>query len=368
MILLGVLLIAVSLLILIACCLGRLSLSKMQWYIFGMISIGGLVFIAFSIDPPNVWDLTRHYDLIKKMQYGGWEFVFNQSEYAHLPIINILYGVIAAIGIPELLPCIVLIICYLVLAVLIKKSCAIYKLDSRFIAFAILFNLALCPFLHMVSGIRNILAYTLCAWILYMDIYEKRNPVFVWILYISTIFIHPSSLLVIGVRCVIPIFVKWRWTALLMLCWSLLANIIQKILIKIPIGFLQSVGWKLQDYMTQREFSGYKILLVKYVMLISIIFVIEYVIVKKEDYIEQAMRRYILAFECLVVITIGAFKVVFIADRLSYLIAFAAIPILAFLYKECKEKVRWIFGSEMILISMLFYVYQCLYFGQDLIR
>lgn len=364
----------VGLIVLIVCCtillaviLKRLVMNRNEWIIFAIVLISGLVMVAFGIVPPEEWDLYRHYELLEDMNHGGWDYIANESIYSHLPIINFLYAVVSVTEVYQLLPCLVVMICYGIGFYLLKDTMRGGGGDSRFIAFAIIFNLALCPFLHMVSGIRNILAYAICALIFYLDIYKKVNKILIYILYFATIFIHPSSILICCIRVLIPILLKWKWLNVLVVMWSLVADLLVTILLKIPNAFLQSIGWKLGDYLNNLEFSGYKMLLIKLVYLASLLLFVEFYkrIMKlgKQD----VLYRYLSSFQIVILFILGAFRVEFIVDRLGYFIAFSAFPVLLFIYKAKEAKLKYIFYIESICVFALLFVYQFLYFSTDLI-
>ncbi len=356
---------------LLACCffwmlasgMKRLNLNRREWLFFILIFIGGLVLIAFSIEPPLSWDLYRHYELINAMREGGMDYVLTESIYKHLPITNMLYALIALIGIPNLLPCFVVIVCYSTFAYMLWDFSKIKGTGSQFVLYAIIANLALCPFLHMVSGIRNILAYALCAFAFYNELYKKRK-ITAWIIYISCVFIHPASLIIIGIRLVFTLYKIWKFLGVIAAVWSLLAGVIAEILTRLPFGFFESIGWKLKDYMGNQVFSGYKILVVKLIFLVSMIFVIEYT--KRQNFTSftPEMRNYFSLLELLVLITVGSFRTVFIADRLCYLIAFFAPPALSYIYTESKGRIRHLFSIEMVIVFTLLFMHQFLYFSK----
>lgn len=368
MLLLGLLIVGVCFILILATLLKRLILNRNEWFLFSAIFIIGLAMIAYGIVPPEEWDLARHYELIENMEYGGWRYITNESIYTHLPITNILFAIVATTGVYHLLPCIVVCICYSILTYILYKTSLMVKIDSSFIAYAIIFNFAFCPFLHMVSGIRNILAYAMCAWAFYLDFFQHKNRIIVWILYGATIFVHPSAIIICGIRILMPVLFRWKWTNFILVLWSLMVDVLIAVLLRIPVPFLQSIGWKLKDYMINQVFSGYKILFVKIIFLLTILLVLEYYKYSEECKKENCFYKYVCLFEKIVLFIIGAFRVVFIADRMCYFIAFAVIPILAYLHQWKASKIKYIFYIENICVCMLLFVHQFVYFSKDLIK
>ncbi len=367
MLIAGLIVLIVCFTLLIAVIFKRLVMNKNEWIIFGIVLISGLVMVAFGIVPPEEWDLYRHYELLDDMKRGGWDYIVSESIYTHLPIVNFLYAIVSVTEVYQLLPCLVVIICYSIAFYLLKDTMREGKGDSWFVAFAIFFNMALCPFLHMVSGVRNILAYAICALIFYLDIYEKINKILIYILYLATIFIHPSSIIVCCIRILIPILLKWKWLNVFVVMWSLVTDMLVIILLKIPIAFIQSVGWKLEDYLNNLEFSGHKMLLIKLFFLGSLLLLIEFYKKAMKLGKQDVLYRYLSSFQVVILFILGAFRVQFIADRLCYFIAFTAFPVLFCVYKGKETKVKYIFYIESICVFALLFIYQFLYFSTDLI-
>lgn len=361
MIIFGMICVAICLFGLLYCYLQRVCFTDKQWLLFSAFFTGSLMLVAFCVDPPENWDLSRHYELVENMRHGGLRYVLKESIYAHLPIINMVYALVALIGVPNLLPCIAIAVCYWVLAYSFVDMRKHKACDSRFIACAIVFWFAFCPFLHLISGIRNIMAYALCALGFYKEIYHKQFWKAV-ILYVTAFFIHPASVIVIAIRVIFPFFCRWRWISIIIGVWSLFANFIAKALIRIPINFFSSFGWKLNDYLGGREFSGYKVFLVKMVYLIAIVAILEFFKHKGQKELRGKQLLHMRFLELTILFMIGSFKVIFIADRLIYFIAFLAIPALAYIYKNCRGKLRIYFRYGSWAVGALSFVHQVLYF------
>ncbi len=364
MFLIGLTIILISAIFLLGTALKRLTLSRREWLIFAITAIGGLMFTAASINPPESWDLFRHYELLNQMNSGGLDYILNSSIYSHLPVINLLYGLVSFTGIPQLLPVIVVGICYGILSYMLFDYCRENSVtNARAVAFVIILNLALCPYLHLVSGIRNILAYTICALALYKEFFHNKK-ILPLILYACAIFIHPASVIIFGIRIIYPIFCKFKPLAFVAIFWSIAADIISKILMALPVKFLYDIGVKLADYTSGRDFSGYKIFIVKMIFLLSLLLVIEYV--KKTNQIasETAIYKYMQITQLIIIVALGSFKVMFIADRLCYHLAFLCVPIFIYIYKNLNGKIRHIFNIESIGICMLLFAHQLACFSQ----
>lgn len=342
----------------------KIELHRRGWTVFAVLSILGMALVALSAaEPPESWDLSRHYALIESMKTGGIRYVMNESVYAHLPVTNALYAFVAFIGPPQLLPCLTSIICYGILAYIIADCGKRYSVDSRVIGCLIVFNLAFCPFLHMVSGIRNILAYSVAALGFYKD-FAQHKRITGFVIYASSIFIHPSATLIVGLRFVYPFFKKWRWIGLALATWSLLATAFSQILIRVPVVFVSNIGYKLYEYTNSDtiQFTGYMILFVKFVFIVAMLVMLEYYRRHTDQPLSKVDNNLVLALEMIVLVAVGAFKTPFIADRMFYFIAFFAVPAFIMLYNRSQGRIRYILAAGSAGVGLLSFAHQWLYF------
>lgn len=358
---LGSILLTISAVWLTAGLFKRVGFEISEWAVFFIIMTGGFMFLAFSLNPSESWDLYRHYEVLAVMENESFINNLLYAEYFNLPVINILYYLVALTGVPNLLPAVTVMICYSSLGFIILNYIRQTGADSRFVASAVIFNLLLCPFIHMASGIRNVLAYSLCAAAFYNELYNKK-AFSSWIIYFLALFIHPSVILILALRVMLPFFKSCKWLSVILLGWSLALDLIVKILFNIPIKFLQDIAWKIEDYLVNRPFSGFKILAVKIFFLVTVVILAEYckrTAVREPD---KKIRGCIDAFELMVFFIVGSLRIPFIADRLCYFIAFFGITVLGYIYQECKTNLRYIFMCEAFGVAGLLFVHQVLYF------
>lgn len=354
----------IGFLLVLAMVFRRLSLNKKQWILCGALLISGLAMIAYSIIPPVEWDLSRHYELLGEMETGGMTYVINESKYAHLPVINFFFAAIAMTGKYHLLPAVTVVISYMFLMYIIKETNVIYNVDNFFIAGAVLFNFAFCPFLHIVSGIRNALAFAFLAYVFYADLMNKKSKFVIICEYFMALLIHPASIIILGIRISLSVLRKWKGINIILVIWSILAEAVAQILKVIPIIFFNDIGNKLYDYIHNQVFSGYKILVVKLFFALTVFFVVE---IYKKEIKDKKLLVYVEGVQKIILLMIGSFKVVFIADRLFFFFAFAAIPLLALIYKKSRGRLRGIFAMEICCVVVLLFVHQVLYFSKDLL-
>ena len=160
-----------------------------EWVIFFILMTVGFSFLAFSINPTESWDLYRHFEVLASMEHESFINNMKYALYYNLPVVNVFYDLIAMTGVYKLLPAVTVAICYSILGYIMLNYLKQNIADSRFVIAAVIFNLAFCPFLHMASGIRNVLAYSLCAVALYNEFYNKKvlssRLIYIFSLFIS---------------------------------------------------------------------------------------------------------------------------------------------------------------------------------------
>ena len=353
----GLVLILCGLVFMIAALFRRLEMGLREWILFSAVLIGGLALACVTVEPPESWDLYRHYELLEQMQQGGHRYIFTESIYTHLPVVNLLYALVAWIGVPGLLPCITVIACYGMLSYMLWDFHKKEKISTQTMMLCFLFNLALCPYFHMVSGIRNVLAYAFCAFGVYKEHYDKKKYFSILFSFIA-VFIHPSALVILGLCFLLPIFRKWKLLGIVAVLWSLFAEIMTKILLALPNAFLQGIGWKLQDYMGNMEFSNYKILFVKLAFFALLVFLME----AYQKRVSDSQKKYFSLFELTCLVAIGSFQTPFIADRLCFFIAFTAPPVLSMLHRESRGWLRAVYYAAFCVVVVLLFLHQVLYF------
>lgn len=359
----GLILVASCVVWLLGLILKNMELNSRDRMVFFFLFVSGMSVVALSaVNPPSTWDLFRHYELLDNMRQGGMKYVLNNSMYTHLPVVNFFYAIIAFTGFNQLLPFGTTLICYLILAYIISDYSKCEVISSKAMACMVVFNLAFCPFFHMVSGIRNALAFAVFALGIYEEMQHRRFA-WGWLLYVLSIFIHPSAVLLLGIRILVPLFKAWRWIGFLAAAWSVLADWFAQFLKAMPIRFISDIGYKLEGYTSgEMVFTGYKILAVKLVLFISIVLLLEYIVRKAGDEIDSKKKNLIYMMELTSLVALGSFNSVFIADRLCFFLAFASIPALAVVFNRCKGRLRYAFAVECFFVCALIFVYQLIYF------
>ena len=75
-----------------------------------------------------------------------------------------------------------------------------YEISSRDMIWGIFFLIMALNFFSLVNNIRNVLAYIIVGYAVYLDCYKKKHNIITWLLYVLPIFIHSSASVLIIIR------------------------------------------------------------------------------------------------------------------------------------------------------------------------
>lgn len=177
-----------------------------------VIGISALYFWYFA---PEGSDLYRHYNMLQYLKGMSLSQVFSKTLVNSNDVLISMYAegarvylflayIISFLPTYNFLPFISGLIVYGLGVLRIYKEGERIKADHFTISITTLFFLA-CVDFRSISGIRNITAYALFAYIAYEDLVNKRNKVFCFLLYAIVAGIHNSVIILIVLRMLILI-------------------------------------------------------------------------------------------------------------------------------------------------------------------
>lgn len=186
---------------------------KLRTY-FIIASIG-ISLIYFFFNPPMDYDLYRHYSLLETIHNYSLKDLLSVNSHSNrllndysnsTPIYLIFAYVIGHIEVKNLLPVVAgsLIFGFTSRIIINSVDDTEKSMNSWKIALCFCFLLALADF-RSVSGIRNMMAYAIFSYILYLDLVRKSNVRFCFIVYLILAGIHSSIYLFIVIRLLIEL-------------------------------------------------------------------------------------------------------------------------------------------------------------------
>ncbi|MBR4502310.1 MAG: hypothetical protein IKP22_10580 [Clostridia bacterium] len=191
------------------------------YMVFASICLAALYFFFV---PPITYDLSRYYELLHVIRKTDlWTVLFGDLKtnnilwetYSSGSRLYLLYAyIISLLRIDALLPFIsgVIIYCCASKLVILAAEDSEEEIADWKLGFCFLFLLLMMDF-RSISGIRNMLTFTVFAYILYYDLVRKSNRLVCWIAYIALIGFHSAIIILVLLRLLmlfkhVPIFVR----------------------------------------------------------------------------------------------------------------------------------------------------------------
>ena len=338
-------------------CMG-LFIPKMnlkRYMLFSSVCIASLYFFFI---PPVYYDLSRHYELlhiISKLDLRtvifGTEELSNQllKEYMDNSRVYLIYAyIISQFRIDALLPVLTGVIIYSAVSRIIIMSTEDIEgdIEDWKIAFCFFFLLMLTDF-RTISGIRNILAYALFAYVLYYDLVRNAGKLKCFLAYFLIANVHPSIYILIVFRLLTSIsniVPKWIIMVAVFLSHSFMDVIIQLLTRMANVSLAQSILDKFNFYVVKGGTHYVFIRAAVHFILIVVQFAV-FLYVKRNHYLQKKFIHYGDFYFFLILFALGAIRQYDIFVRSHMLICFTIAPfLLSFLKNSVGE-----YPNELIL-------------------
>lgn len=202
----------------------------LTYYVFSAFLLG---FLSYKYLPTVYEDLYRHLMMMDEITVGGWNFVKKTHWFKQEPVFMVYAYLVSFLKQNSYLPAITVFITYYLSFSLIYKMLKKYHIPKVVANLSYFFLLSALSLLSVMSGIRNMLAFSIFAYTLYNDLVEKKYRLLAYFIYISLLFVHASVSILLFLRLVINIKNKmFRNTlSIVLLLWGLVSDWISSILI-----------------------------------------------------------------------------------------------------------------------------------------
>lgn len=161
------------------------------------------------------WDLLMHYRQVRLFRNYSFAEAWRRSEYQNLYLINFYFYLVSRLPNYKMLPVIPLAIdLFIARYILLDRLRQEYGANGKFrvsegVWVAAVF-LATMGLKLAISGIRCVLAVSLCALAFYLEGVQKKKKPAAYLLYLSALLVHHFSILVIAVRLLVGMKGKWK--------------------------------------------------------------------------------------------------------------------------------------------------------------
>lgn len=206
-----------------------------------------LATLAFFYVPNHEADLTLAYEHLNAIREYGWKYILETQKWTTyfngLPTLQIYFYLISLLQLNNFLPCITVIIIY---GLTLHRVYTISKVNnlSNNDAFKIgIFILLFFDFHGLVSGIRNLLAFSIFSYFLYIDLIENKNKILCWFMYLISFGIHSSCSILIIIRLLLYIKLETVKVILIVLMIQLgnIIELLSEVLNKYSGNFIISI-------------------------------------------------------------------------------------------------------------------------------
>lgn len=348
-------------------------------YIFVISLALPILYFGFSVDS-DAYDISRYFIILDQMQEMSlYDVLRGKSSFINIYIGGtcytalIYFWIISQFGVNEILPYITGVIVYYTCFSLVCKVSKQFELSNFEFGIVISYILFLVNY-GEISGVRNILTFALCAYVLYTDFVEEKNKFICFGLYILLFFFHTSMILVLILRLFLTLrkIVSFRVIAFCCLFSNLFFYIIKSLFLR--FSKFDAVNAVLEKMVSYSERTEYNYRLV-FGSLIILIFCFIIALCTKNNENNKYFQKYYEFTVCIVTMAIGGIWNDVVISRLSTLSIFISIPYVVFLMhsltknlliirvKSEKNKMINIMSVIGLYIIIIFFAFFHLYFS-----
>lgn len=209
-----------------------------------------LATIAFFFQPSTDMDLYRHYQTIDAFKIYGWDYVKSTDIFKTLPVYGMYFYLISLLPFKGFLPAVTVFITYFLFFSLIYKISRDHNIKKSYIMITFFFFMFGIDYLSVISGIRNMLAFSIFTYFLYIDLVEQNHKLLCFLIYISLCFLHSSIIILILFR--IFVYFYNRFTGILLklvfLFWAFFLSSILNIFRLFSGSYFNQIADKINIY------------------------------------------------------------------------------------------------------------------------
>lgn len=200
-------------------------------------------------------DIIRMYNEMSILNKFGWNGL---EVYGEAPLSKFYLYTISLSNINRLLPIVNVLCVYFSILYVINKIGIKFNISNKIRCLAILYISMSIGYFSVTTNIRHPLAIALFFCVLIYDLIEKKNKIFCFIGYVITILIHPSMIILLLLRMLCNISLKYSLTLIVCLgfiCINYWDNILFFMLNITDMDIISAIAIKQQQY-TERAETG----------------------------------------------------------------------------------------------------------------
>lgn len=262
----------------------KLRLTKKQFTVIWILFVFSLSLLAYNMTPNYDWDINWHSALLNQVRDSGisfFNFLFKNNsliggeDYTGLITFNVIRYVVARITQNNyLLPAFCVVIDYGILGYIIIDWSSQNNNGYKLSIFSLLLNFAFTPYIHAISGMRNILSASVVSLAAYLYLYKKKHIILLIILIFMAFTIHPVVIVAVPFIFIAKLDIGLPGFVSVFLI-SVLLTPTAKYLSRSSVAFLVFLGRKYLLYTSENQYRSTMIPLYG-VLIITAVFLLIY--------------------------------------------------------------------------------------------
>ena len=186
----------------------KLSITKEFIIIFAV----AMASFGYGMEPIGETDLTRYFDMVDACKnFSFWEILKNDGQYLYTR--DLLFYFVHKTGNTHLLPFFVGVsiygICGYIIYDQIKNSCHRFTFFEFLMIIVISFSI-ISPY-SLIGNVRCVNSYVLISFGAYRELVQKKRGILNYIIYIISIGLHVTAVIVVILRFIYPLFRKFKF-------------------------------------------------------------------------------------------------------------------------------------------------------------
>lgn len=281
----------------------KFNLSKKQFVFIWCIFILSLSIMAYNMNPPVGWDINSHsmfMNQIRGSEMSFFDFLFKNdsliggAEYTSLFTFNILRYIVVSISQNNLLlPAICAFIDYSILGYIIVDWSEQNNGDYKISIFTLLLNFSFTPYVHAISGMRNILSASIIGLAAYLYLYKKKSIILLIVLSLAAVTVHPAAIITVPFIFLAKLKIGSIGFAAVFIV-SALANPVAQRLSYSQIGFLALIGHKYLNYTAETQYRSSRTPLYGVLIITAVFLLIYFLLYRRFNMLDKQSDKKII--------------------------------------------------------------------------
>lgn len=274
----------------------KFNLSKKQFVFLWCLFILSLSIMAYNMNPPVGWDINSHFAYLNQIRGSGislFDFLFKNDSYvgggsyANLVTFNIMRYIIVKISDNNfLLPAVCVVIDYSILGYIIIDWSEQNNGNYKFSIFTLLLNFSFTPYIHAISGMRNVLSASIIGLAAYLYLYKKKNVILLIVLTLAAVTVHPAAIITVPFIFLAKLKIGSIGFAAVYIISALAKPVAQRLSYS-KTDFLALIGQKYLTYTAETQYRSSRISLYGILIITAVFLLIYFLLYRRFNMLDK---------------------------------------------------------------------------------